>query len=198
MRVITDWTGGQCEIYEKVPTRIAYAAVNNFKEDKFGYGVGPGMVSCQWFKLLLDSSVEPSTFDDPLLQRALGEGSGQLMFLPDGKTVEDVVTDWLEWMRTHVLNVLARRMGPANLKETPILWTLTTPATWSPSAREKTRMAAIRAGFEGRERDRMAMIDEPEAAGIAAMKGTLDTFEEKSPFQGSSIKSSPCLSQLIL
>lgn len=134
-------------------------------------------------QLLLDGTTDPDDFADPMLLRSLGEGSSKLRQLPPGKTAIDVATAYLTLLHHHVLRFLADRMGQANLDQIPIVWTLTTPAIWSPQAREKTREAAVAAGFQGRDRDCIAMMDEPEAASIAALRGTLDTFEEKSPFQ---------------
>jgi hypothetical protein len=180
--VIDRWPGNS-EIVQKVPTRIAYAELNNFNTDKWGCDVEPGMSSCQWFKLLLDDETPLSDFDDPLLRRVLGEGSNSLMAVPEGKTATDVAADYLALLREYIFEVLAKRMGATNLDQTPIVWTLTMPATWSLLASQRTREAAVRAGFEACGRDRIDTIDEPEAAGIAALRGTLDSFDDKAPFQ---------------
>lgn len=58
VNVVTKWQGGQYDILEKVPTRIAFAEENNFDEDKWGYDVEPGMKSCQWFKASYPRSYE--------------------------------------------------------------------------------------------------------------------------------------------
>lgn len=77
------------------------------------------------------------------------------------------------------------------MQETPIKFFLTTPALWSNEARTMTREAATRAGFGTRTKsigveDILAIIDEPEAAAIAAIKGTLDQLPGANSFNVSS------------
>ena len=177
---VTNTDNVKSEVLEKVPSRIAYASANDFDTDLWGYQVKPGMVCCQWFKLLLDSATKPSDYDDPLLAKTVGEG---IMQLPEGKKVTDVVTDYLGFLYDHILTSLKGMMGAVAVAQTPIVFELTLPATWGHAARDATRQAAIDAGFDSRAKDRIVLIDEPEAAAISVMRSTVSTFGETQPFK---------------
>ena len=83
---------------------------------------------------------------------------------------------------------LERRMGEETLEETPIKYFLTTPAMWSFRSRELTRKAALKAGIAGRTNsmgitDKLFIVDEPEAAAIAAIKTSRDLLPGSNPFK---------------
>jgi len=177
--VISRWTGGQNDIQEKVPTRIAYADENNFSNDRWGYDVKAGMLSTQWFKLLLDSNTRVTDFDDPDLQQSIGT---TLMRLPEGKSAQQVTSDFLYMLYEHTITSLKDLIGRTAIEQTAIIFSITTPATWSLAARQATRTAAEEAGFGSRERDEIILTDEPEAAAISALKAVVTTFDAK-PFQ---------------
>lgn len=146
----------------------------------FGYDVEAGMECCQWFKLLLDGSTEPTEYDDPLLRQAMGHG---LLRLPQGKTAIDVTADFLSCLYNHIIRYLKNMIGSEAVNQTPILFSLSIPATWSPAAREATREAAVRAGFINRDHDEIIMVDEPECAAIATLKTTIANFDDNHSFQ---------------
>jgi hypothetical protein len=177
--VISRWTGGQNDIQEKVPTRIAYAHENNFRNDRWGYDVKAGMKSAQWFKLLLDDNTRASDFDDPQLEQSIGT---TLMRLPEGKVAQEVASDFLSMLYNHTIVSLEDLIGETALEQTAIIFSITTPATWSLAARHATRTAAENAGFGSRDRDEVILTDEPEAAAISALKSVVTTFDAK-PFQ---------------
>ncbi|KEF59307.1 uncharacterized protein A1O9_04151 [Exophiala aquamarina CBS 119918] len=177
--VISRWSGGQNDIQEKVPTRIAYADENNFSIDRWGYDVKSGMTSTQWFKLLLDSNTRVTDFDDPQLQQSIGT---TLMRLPEGKCAEEVASDFLSMLYSHTISSLSDLIGRTALEQTAIIFSITTPATWSLAARQATRTAAESAGFGSRWRDEIILTDEPEAAAIFALKSVVTAFDAK-PFQ---------------
>ena len=79
------------------------------------YDVKPGMVSCRWFKLLLDKATAATDFDDPLLAKSIGEG---LLRLPDGKSARDVAADYLRYLYHHILKSLKGMMGTAAVDNT--------------------------------------------------------------------------------
>lgn len=159
---------------------MAYASENeHLEEDQWGYGVKPGDTCCQWWKLLLDGSTRPTGFDDPLLHQSVGEG---LMRLPEGKTAQDVASDFLGHLYRHTMQTLETLIGKEAVNQTPMLFQCTVPAKWSYAAREATRQAAQRAGIGSRHRDEMVMIEEPEAGAIAAISETLATFDNN-PFK---------------
>lgn len=164
---------------EKVPTCIAYALENDFEEDKWGYGVKSGMTCTQWFKLGLDGTTPETIFDDPLLQRCTGSGLGHR---PDGMSAQEVASDFLGMLYDHVLISLEEEIGKRAVEQTGLHFVISLPATWSLAARQATRHAATEAGFGTREKDEVVLIDEPEAAAIAAIKSTMATYDT-GPFQ---------------
>jgi molecular chaperone DnaK (HSP70) len=153
----------------KTPSRIAYAAENEGQTiNQFGFQVTPKMVSYSWTKLLLDEKSRASEFDDPLLQHPEGDG---MLRLPDNKTAAEVVTDFLHEIYTWIENYLAKRISPDLLEITPLEFWFTVPAIWSDRAKNATLRAAKAAGFASGEADTIYLIPEPEAAGIATLKG---------------------------
>ena len=125
------------------------------------------MKSYSWTKLLLDKNTPLTKFDDNSLRDLYGDG---LLNLPRGKTAQKVVEDYLRYLYRHLMHTLEKQLGQAVLKSTPIECYLTMPAIWSDQAQMATREAAKAAGFASRPGDTLAMIAEPEAAAIAAMK----------------------------
>ena len=73
------------------------------------------MRQCRWFKLLLDDTVDSAEFDDPLLAKSIGEG---LLRLPEGKSAEDVATDYLRCLYRHILKSLKGMMGTVAVDNT--------------------------------------------------------------------------------
>lgn len=173
--LVREWNGSHNDILEKVPTRVAYGSENGWSEDRFGYDIEPGHKTAQWVKLKLDPSINPSEFDDELLEKSLGS---RLMQLPNNKTAEECCTDFLRYLYHHLFTRLIATIGAATVDSTAITFVITTPATWSIAARHATRQAAMNAGFGSRDRDEIVLIDEPEAAAIAAIKYTQSTFPD--------------------
>ena len=159
IQIVNQW-GAQT--MEKVPSKVAYASENpKLKEDAYGFAVKPGQISCSWWKLRLCEDFSSTEWDDETLRKATGQGSSKLIHIPDGKTPEDVASDFLRYLYGRVLHVLKVQMGVNHLADTPILFNLTVPATWSAKARDVTRRAAIRAGFEDRDGDKVVLTGEP-------------------------------------
>lgn len=73
------------------------------------------MKQCRWFKLLLDETIDSADFDDPLLAKSIGEG---LLRLPEGKSAEDVATDYLGCLYRHILKTLKGMMGAVAVDNT--------------------------------------------------------------------------------
>ncbi|RJE22726.1 hypothetical protein PHISCL_04942 [Aspergillus sclerotialis] len=167
INVITSWPDERGTSW-KTPTRIAYVAENkDLSSSQWGFSVTPRMKSYSWTKLLLDKNTPLTKFDDNSLRDLYGEG---LLSLPRGKTAQKVVEDYLRYLYRHLMHTLEKQLGQAVLKSTPIECYLTMPAIWSDQAQLATREAAKAAGFASRPGDTLAMIAEPEAAAIAAMK----------------------------
>ncbi len=171
--VIRTWPGDgrPVEGNWKTPTVIAYGAENrSASRNHWGYEVRRGMVSCSWTKLLLDTSVETTEFDDPSLRDATGSS---LFHLPLGKDAQMVCQDFLTEVYRFVVGNLKMRMTPEVFDMTPIECYLTVPAIWADKARAATWDAAKAAGFGSRPFDKIRMIAEPEAAAIAALRKDL-------------------------
>lgn len=128
------------------------------------------MISCAWFKLLLDSHVEITDFDDSELETlAKSEGDGMYR-LPQGMTAEEVTAAYLTPFYRHVMGHLEKRFSADMLQSMQIEYYFTVPALWSDRAKAATRSAAMTAGFASRTGDTIFMIPEPEAAAVAALK----------------------------
>ena len=155
VQVLNQWAS---MTMEKVPTRVAYAAENrNLSEDAYGFDVGPGHVSCSFFKLMLCKEFSSAEWDDEILRKVTAEGSSKLIHVPKGKTAEDVAANYLGFLYDRTLKSLKNMMGVNWLADTAILFNLTVPATWSAEAREVTKRAALRGGFEDRDGDEVVL-----------------------------------------
>ncbi|EXJ56682.1 hypothetical protein A1O7_07026 [Cladophialophora yegresii CBS 114405] len=184
VEVIQKWPGGLTAIAQKVPSLIAYAEENHDagNEDRWGYDVDSGLLSCSWFKLLLDENTQKTEFDDPLLQKAVGKS---LMRIKPGKDAKDVTTDFLRLLHDYIMSQMQKAIGKTALEQTAFRFQFTLPAVWSLHARESTLAAARDAGFAGREGDELFFTEEPEAAFLWTIKSTEDKFAT-SPFQENS------------
>ncbi|WPH02104.1 hsp70-like protein [Acrodontium crateriforme] len=190
IEVVNVWPSrhGEC----KAPTRIAYASENpdRLDEDVWGFQVGPGLISCSWTKLLLDSSQgQPTPNDDPALLEAIDQG---IFRLPANKTAENVCEDYLRHLHTYFMTRLERTIDKAILAVTPMDFWLTVPAVWSDQAQNSTRDAAQRAGFGTRRGDTISVITEPEAAALAALKRSMRPGELNPPKAGENLLICDC------
>ena len=113
------------------------------------------------------------------------------MQLPQDKKATDVVRDYLGFLYDHIFTTLKGMMGAHAVAQTPIVFELTLPATWKNAARDATRQAAIDAGFDSRSKDKIVLIDEPEAAAISVMRSSVAMFDDTQPFKVSSTNLSP-------
>lgn len=188
MDIIRRWSGGQNDINAKCPSRIAFAHENGISDNQWGFGIKIGSVVRQWFKLCLDGATSHTEFDDELLQRCIG---GALMSLPEDMTAMEVTAHFLRCIYAHIRDCLCRQIGKTAVEQTNFRYMVTLPATWSPAAREATRQAAQSAGFGSCTDDELILIDEPEAAAIAAIKSTIGSFESHT-FKVSELKQLKC------
>ena len=173
--MVTTWPGDAAGYFEKVPSRIAYHRENaTLQKDTWGYEVPTGAKAYSWTKLLLDKNAISTTHDDPSLSRL---PSWAEISLPDDKSAEEVVTDYLKHLYQHCMKHLAAEMTNDLLKVTPIDFWFTIPALWSDAAQHATKAAAQKAGFGKRRHDSISMIKEPEAAALVSLKTSLDKFD---------------------
>ena len=134
---------------------------------KFGFEVTPKMKSYNWTKLLLDKRARLTEFDDPSLSNVEGTG---LLSVPDSMSPTEVVSDYLERLYQTFMDYVVRRISREVVNVTPMEFWFTVPAIWSDQAKDATRTAAMAAGFGSRNIDKLFMIPEPEAAGVATLK----------------------------
>ncbi|KAF2131051.1 hsp70-like protein [Dothidotthia symphoricarpi CBS 119687] len=161
--------GKEANAVWKTPSRIAYSKENQgCTENQFGFQVTPKMISYSWTKLLLDQQARTTDFDDPSLKQSEGEG---MLKLPCHKTATDVVTDFLSEIYDWTLQYLEKRVSPEILAVTALEFWFTVPAIWSDQAKDATLSAAMAAGFASGAQDRIFLVLEPEAAGVATLKG---------------------------
>jgi hypothetical protein len=172
IHVIRTWPGKDGEW--KTPTRIAYASENQkveLKNDLWGYQVEPGMVSCSWTKLLLDSETKDTKFDDSSIRDAIDQGR---LRLPKSRDAQGVAADFLTCLYQYMENKLVKEFGSRALYDsTPMDCWLTVPAVWSDYAQNATKAAAKAAGFGSRPGDTISVIPEPEAAAVAVLKNIM-------------------------
>ncbi|KPM42135.1 hypothetical protein AK830_g4382 [Neonectria ditissima] len=158
-------SSGHCE---KAPTLVAFASENDeLDEDAWGYQVEPGMKTYAWTKLLLDSPSLPTEYDDPSLKGSTIPG---MVKLPPGRTAKHIVTAYLRGIHDMYQAAVAEKFGKHYLKDLPVNFWLTVPATWSDEAKQVTKDAALDAGFASRPGDYIRLIPEPEAAAHLALK----------------------------
>jgi molecular chaperone DnaK (HSP70) len=177
IEVVNKWPGMQ-ETRDKVPSIIAY----DDNSHSWGYEVSPTMVSSSWFKLGMTESGIPAARDDPLLIQSVGKG---LLRIPEGKTAEDLCRDYLTNLYQYVINRLVRQFTKSVIDVTPIKFVLTAPADWGERYKHKLITAATAAGVSSRSQDSISIIDEPEAAALAAFEASqrfkLGLFKVKLP-----------------
>ncbi|KAL7748103.1 hypothetical protein RI367_006459 [Sorochytrium milnesiophthora] len=152
-----DWSNQPAGIFsQKVPTVIAYNLDNGSRV----WGWTAKRTSneryrrVERFKLCL----EPST------------PAHLLPTLPDGKTAEDVVADYLFELRTAMMTTLRKRYPVEADSLTPdnVLYCFTVPVGWSNTAHESIRRAAARAGYVDRiDSNNLTFCYEPEAAALS-------------------------------
>ena len=164
---MTSWPGDNRKL-EKVPSIIAYEEdKTDFSVKAWGYDVLPEMNAYSWFKLRMVQNDEAGEHDDPLLRQSAGQG---LLKLPPGRIADEVCRDYLRCVYTHILKKLNEEFKSVTMNEMPFKFVLTTPAGWSDHAKTRIQSSAESAGFGSREGDTVRMIDEPEAAALAAFE----------------------------
>lgn len=102
------------------------------------------------------------------------------------KSPVDVISDFLNHVKTHLVDVLDRKYGEDLWRTLPITLVITVPAVWSDVAKARTRQAVEKAGFNSSHFPKLdSIIDatEPESAAIhtiATLRNTAhDTQFEK-------------------
>ncbi|RSM15087.1 hypothetical protein CDV31_005168 [Fusarium ambrosium] len=158
---IRRWPGAGTETRPKVPTEISYGPSD---EMRWGWQLRTGSPRYGGFKLLLDPEAGSQAYNDEHLALTLDPGNPTMQLsLHPGKSVTDMVSDYLRLIYEEVMASLQRRFSNT-LNGLKINFVITTPAMWSPAAQHNTMIAARAAGFGSRPQDSIESVTEPEAA----------------------------------
>jgi hypothetical protein len=101
-----------------------------------------------------------------LLEDAVG---ATLLRLPPGKGVQNISTDFLKCFYNKIMETFENRLTKAVLEDTPMHFHLTVPGTWKGLERNRFLQSAQDAGYGSRETDAVFLLDEGEAAVLAAL-----------------------------
>jgi hypothetical protein len=119
-------------------------------------------------KLLLD----PGAFDlDDL--RTFDERHSGMLGIPAGKSVKDVVKDYMLGLRQVLLAELSRNYRDLTLSTASMTFLLTVPHTWSERAKNIFQTAVREARLCSRPSDRIRFVWEHDAALYAAFRSDL-------------------------
>ena len=164
IQLVNQWPYPVNQYYEALSVPSILGSVDNVYHWGYMTESDSGMDTFSWTKLLLEEGLNTSEFDDPALQHALSLG---IFHLPEGKSVVEVVAEFLRAVYQHTCAELQRVVGSTELATTPIEFWFTVPAIWTEKATAATVRAAGLAGFGNRPRDSLFVVTEPEAAAWA-------------------------------
>ncbi|KAI0883273.1 actin-like ATPase domain-containing protein [Annulohypoxylon maeteangense] len=163
INLITSWPGTGRE-EGKAPTELCY-------EDgqvTWGYDVPPDSDPLRWFKLLLlkDEDLSPEIRSSDYILR------GRKMLRENGKTVVELVADYLRGFWDHIIHEITKARGRGVIDALRFHVVITLPAIWKGYARKGMEEAAKKAGILN-ERDAgdttLSFAPEPEAAALSTL-----------------------------
>ncbi|UPX15290.1 uncharacterized protein EKO05_0005744 [Ascochyta rabiei] len=168
IEVIKDWPSRHTKIgtKEKVPSEIAYLSDGM----KWGSLIPTNAQRHMWTKLELDS---PQAGEAARIQRELVANTRVTLKQP-----VDIVADFLEQVKGHLIKNLDTQYGEELWRTLPITLVITVPAVWSDAAKARTHQAVRMAGFDNSsfpKLKRTITITEPEAAAtytIQSLRGS--------------------------
>ncbi|KAF9728578.1 hsp70 protein-like protein [Paraphaeosphaeria minitans] len=163
IEVINNWPSRHTKIgtKEKVPSEIAYMPDGA----QWGSLIPPHVTRHMWTKLQLDS---PQTGEAAEIIK-----EQQLAAQSLNKQPIDIIADFLQHVKDHVLKTLDEEYGREVWTTLPIALVLTVPAMWSDAAKDRTLQAVLQAGFNNTyfpTLKRSLLATEPEAAAIYTIK----------------------------
>ncbi|OOO07679.1 Heat shock protein 70 [Aspergillus oryzae] len=153
LEVISAWPGGGNRTSVKVPSVISYDGQRTY----WGYQVRPFTEAFRGIKLLLDESQETKYTPSLASKVLLGERKTNAV---------QVMADYLKYLVEYAKSVLRRRFGIA-AKDMDLRFTLTVPAVWSDTAKDRTLNAAIQADIRPQD---ITLVSEPEAAALYTLR----------------------------
>jgi len=98
-----------------------------------------------------------------------------------GKTVVQVIADYLRMLCTHVMSILVTGLGQSVVGSFPIHVVLTVPALWKGYARQKMEEAAQLSGILGPRPagpTLLSLVSEPEAASLSTLLERWDSVKK--------------------
>ncbi|PLB50009.1 hypothetical protein P170DRAFT_473582 [Aspergillus steynii IBT 23096] len=165
IRIIEHWPVGQNlnAIHGRVPTRIAYAQQNRpLRKNRWGYQVGPEMVSCSWTKLYF--APNSALLVDEALNTTASLG---ILQHPEDTSPRDVLKHFLGEVLEYAIPLIKRQIGH-NFPTMRKKLICTVPAAWSVESRSATKQIVeeICLGPNQEENDLLdiSVENEPEAA----------------------------------
>ncbi|KAL5338262.1 hypothetical protein BJX70DRAFT_398786 [Aspergillus crustosus] len=150
----------------KVPSIMTHSK-NNLNDHCWGFQTlnNTDVFKSAWFKLLLESNAQASLIHNGFVEATTRIG---ICELPEGLTAGDMTSRFLKHMRDHLWRSLEELFQGRQIPRLVIF--LTVPATSSPKARATMMLAAERARLDSRSKDRILLLEEPEAALYAILE----------------------------
>jgi hypothetical protein len=181
IQIVQDWPSAHTMVgtKEKVPSEIAYL----LDGVRWGALIPPHVARHMWTKLELDT---PQSGEAEKIRRELaGLRLGGTGGTGGQRQPVDVIADFLAEVKKHLIKNLDRQYGPELWRTLPMTLVVTVPAVWSESAKHRTMLAVIKAGFNKStfaQLKRTVTATEPEAAAIYtinALKGSVQDEQLK-------------------
>ncbi|KAK7178147.1 hsp70 protein-like protein [Paraphaeosphaeria sporulosa] len=172
IEVINNWPSRHTKIgtKEKVPSEIAYMPDGA----QWGSLIPPHVTRHMWTKLQLDS---PQTGEAAEIIKEQQHAAQSL-----NKQPIDIIADFLQHVKDHVLKTLDEEYGREVWTTLPIALVVTVPAVWSDAAKDRTLQAVLQAGFNNTHfpfLKRTLLATEPEAAAIYTIKTLRGTTQDQ-------------------
>jgi hypothetical protein len=172
IEVINNWPSRHTKIgtKEKVPSEIAYSADGA----QWGSLIPPNVPRHMWTKLQLD---RPQTGEAAEIIKEQQLAAQSLNKLP-----VDIIADFLQHVKDHVLKTLDEEYRREVWSSLPITLVVTVPAVWSDAAKDRTLQAVRQAGFNNTYfplLKRTLLATEPEAAAIYTIKTLRGTTQDQ-------------------
>jgi len=167
-RVIDDWPKSRLHKSSKVPTLITYDERGSVSA--WGFSAESTPAPLTGFKLLLENWTEHKfylAYRESKFVRDFKENC------PAGKTEDIVASDYLHCLWDYTITDIKRDRGQDFMDQFSLRVTLGVPAMWSPTAKERMRGIAIKAGLPSD----VTLVSEPEAAVLAVMEAYDGTLE---------------------
>lgn len=105
------------------------------------------------------------------------------MNIPEGETADSVGAKYIEHLIENSTQFISTRMPNGLLETIPRSYIFVAPADWGQPYKNKLRDIAKSLGIGAGGRDTISMIDEPEAAALAAFTSSTDLADAKDLFE---------------